>query len=178
MSRRPHTPMPTRPERPVTTNRLYIGIDNGVSGSVGIVCGNHSDFFIMPTFSELSYTKEKKNITRIDTLALKNKLSGFQNVMVLLERPMVNPGRFAATLSAMRALEATLVVIEHLGYARMYIDSKQWQSVMLPKGIKGADALKAASKDIGNRLFPQFKDLYKKDADSILIAEAARRMNW
>jgi hypothetical protein len=162
----------------VRTGRNYVGIDNGVSGSVGIV-GEVTDFFIMPTFSELSYTKEKKNITRIDTNSLILKFGNLtpNNTIVLLERPMVNPGRFAATLSAMRALEATLVVIEQLGFARMYLDSKEWQSVMLPKGIKGSDALKAASKDIGKRLFPQFTKVYKTDADSILIAEYARRSN-
>lgn len=178
MARRPHIALPRRPMRTTETGKTYIGIDNGVTGSIGIISPTITNFFIMPTFSELSYTKEKKNITRIATNALKLRLDGLDNVMVLLERPMVNPGRFAATMTAMRALEATLIVIEQLGYARMYIDSKQWQTVMLPKGIKGADALKAASKDIGSRLFPQFKNLYQKDADSILIAEAARRMNW
>jgi hypothetical protein len=153
-----------------------VGIDNGTTGSVGIV-GSCTQFFLMPTFSELSYTKEKKNITRIDTQMLKMKLSGLNNPIVLLERPMVNPGRFAATLSAMRALEATLIIIEQLGFARMYVDSKQWQTEMLPNGIKGSDKLKSASKDIGKRLFPQFQNLYKTDADSILIAEWARRNN-
>jgi hypothetical protein len=176
MSRRPHHTLPIRPVRPTRTGRDYVGIDNGTSGSVGII-GSRTDFFVMPTFSELSYTKEKKNITRIDTTTLKKRLEGLHNPIVLFERPMVNPGRFAATLSAMRALEATLIVIEQLGYARMYIDSKGWQSEMLPNGIKGSDALKLASKDIGKRLFPQFKDAYKKDADSILIAEWARRGN-
>jgi hypothetical protein len=175
--RRPHIQLPAqiiRPTRP--TIRTYVGIDNGTTGSIGII-GSRTDFFLMPTFLELSYTKEKKNITRVNTEILKERLSGLNNPIVLFERPMVNPGRFAATLSAMRALEATLIIIEQLGYARMYIDSKGWQSEMLPNGIKGSDALKQASKDIGKRLFPQFKDIYAKDADSILIAEWARRTN-
>ena len=47
---------------------------------------------------------------------------------------------------------------------------------MLPKGCKGAE-LKAASKDVGIRLFPQHKEIIvkQKDADSLLIAEWARR---
>ena len=48
---------------------------------------------------------------------------------------------------------------------------------MLPKGIKGADVLKKASLDVGKRLFPQFADKFKGDADGILIAEWARKMN-
>jgi hypothetical protein len=175
MPRRSHPTLPARPVRPVRTGRDYVGIDNGTSGSVGII-GSRTDFFTMPIFTELSYTKEKKNISRINTELLKERLSGLNNPIVLFERPMVNPGRFAATMSAMRALEATLIIVEQLGYARMYVDSKQWQTEMLPNGLKG-DQLKLASKDIGKRLFPQFKDAYKSDADSILIAEWARRSN-
>jgi hypothetical protein len=176
MPRRSHTPLPARPVRPVRTGRTYIGIDNGTSGSVGIIGPEGTKFFSMPIFTELSYTKEKKNITRINTEILKSNIMFLTNPIVLFERPMVNPGRFAATLSAMRALEATLIIIEQLGYARMYVDSKEWQSVMLPNGLKG-EQLKVASKDIGKRLFPQFATAYKKDADSILIAEWARRSN-
>jgi len=54
-----------------------------------------------------------------------------------------------------------------------YIDSKEWQKVLLPKGIKGSDELKKASLDIGKRMFPTLK--IKKDADGLLIAEYLRR---
>ena len=59
----------------------------------------------------------------------------------------------------------------------MYVDSKDWQKVLLPKGTKGSDELKKASLDIGNRLFPQFADNKHKDRDGILIAEYGRRLN-
>ena len=55
------------------------------------------------------------------------------------------------------------------------VDSKEWQGLMLPKGTKGSDDLKLASLSIGSRLFPQFSDQFKKDADGILIAEWAKR---
>jgi hypothetical protein len=58
-----------------------------------------------------------------------------------------------------------------------YTDSKKWQTMLLPQGIKGSDELKKASFDIGCRMFPQHSDLIKrhKDADGILIAEYCRR---
>ena len=89
---------------------------------------------------------------------------------------MVNPKRWAASVSAIRALEATLIIVELLEIPYIYVDSKEWQRELLPKGCKG-DALKTASKDIGCRLFPQHKELIikHKDADGILMAEYCRR---
>jgi hypothetical protein len=62
-------------------------------------------------------------------------------------------------------------------YRIIYIDSKEWQKEMLPKGVKGSDELKKLSLDIGNRLFPQFRDFKHPDRDSLLICEYARRKN-
>ena len=59
----------------------------------------------------------------------------------------------------------------------IYVDSKEWQKVMLPKGVKGSEELKKSSLDIGNRLFPQFEENKHKDRDSLLMAEWARRNN-
>lgn len=160
--------------------KISIGIDNGVSGSIGIIDENGSSFIETPTFSQQNYTKKKANITRIDTKILIEILARFSNTncFVLMERPMVNPQRFQATTSALRSLEATLVVLEQLKLPHAYIDSKEWQKVLLPQGIKGSDELKKASFDIGCRLFPQHEDLIKrhKDADGILIAEYCRRV--
>jgi hypothetical protein len=159
----------------------YIGIDNGVSGSIGCIEGDGSwaDMISMPTFSEQNYTKTKKNITRINSVALKEYLAERGGcVKVFLERPMVNPGRFMATTSALRALESTLIVIESLGYSLQYVDSKEWQKSMLPSGLKGPDELKKASLDIGKRLFPKLSAIIDrhKDADGLLMAEHFRRI--
>jgi len=103
---------------------------------------------------------------------LMGRLIGNSGVFCLLERPMVNPGRFKATASALRALEATLIVLERLNIPFQYIDSKEWQRHLLPKGIE-KDELKKAALDVARRLFPSVQT---KDADSLLIAEYARRM--
>lgn len=87
---------------------------------------------------------------------------------------MINPGRFQASISAVRALEATLITLELLNIPYQYLDSREWQRDILPKGVKGADELKRASLDVGKRLFPQFAHMFKGDADGILIAHWAR----
>ncbi|MFA5753900.1 MAG: hypothetical protein WC905_00880 [Patescibacteria group bacterium] len=159
--------------------KISIGIDNGISGTIGIIEENSSRFINTPTVSEQNYTKKKANITRIDFEEMLKILGPYKgvNCFALLERPMVNPQRFQATTSALRALEATLIVLEYLKLPHAYIDSKEWQKSLLPRGVKGTDELKRASLDIGCRLFPQHETLIKhhKDADGILIAEYCRR---
>lgn len=169
---------------------IYVGIDNGVSGSIAAVTemGVCLLFRPMPVWLAQDYPKKKKNINRIDTRELKGLLCTYivkicspaHPCHVLVERPMVNPTRFTATGSALRALEATLIALEALSLRYEFVDSKQWQKVMLPNDIKGSDLLKIASRDIGIRLFPEFKSAIEKhkDADSLLLAEAARRGRW
>ena len=158
--------------------KIYVGIDNGVTGSISIIKNNEVFYFPIPTKSEQSYTKTKQNITRIDCPKLRNILLEYLpidiRVFCLLERPMVNPGRFKATASALRALEATLIVLEQLAIPFQYIDSKEWQKALLPKGIE-KEELKKVALDVARRLFPQIQT---KDADSLLIAEYAKRMGF
>jgi len=59
---------------------------------------------------------------------------------------MVDPHRFVATASALRALEATLIVIEMLNLEYTYIDSKEWQCEFISSAIMGHEKMKEASK--------------------------------
>jgi hypothetical protein len=160
---------------------LFIGIDNGVTNNgIGAINDKgEARLYKLPIKKELSYTKEAKHISRIDFPELMSlfgdMLADFteHQVKVGLERPMVNSTRFNASLSAIRALEATLIALEESQLPYEYIDSKEWQKHLLPKGLKGSDELKKASLDIGRRLFPSLE--IKKDADGILIAEYLRR---
>lgn len=157
--------------------KTYIGIDNGVTGTIGILSEDCDALFQKtPVFKTQDYTKAKKNIARVLSFNLYELLKGFDpaTTKAVIERPMINPTRFQATISASRCLEAELVVLEVLKIPYEFCDSRDWQKDMLPKGCKGEE-LKKASLDIGNRLFPQFKDVKHPDRDGILIAEWARR---
>ena len=161
-------------------HKTYIAADNGTSGSLSIITESDYFFYPTPTFSEQNYTKTKANITRIDTNKLLEILTPYkENSIMVLERPLVNPGRFKATLCAIRALEATLICLEILKIPYRYIDSKEWQKELLPSGCVG-DELKSASRDIGKRLFPKYADIFikRKEADGMLIAEYARRKGF
>lgn len=164
--------------------KIWIGIDNGTTGTIGIIdeSGKVYHFDKTPTIKGQDYTKMKKNISRINSLELKQLLEMYVPgddliVKVLLERPMVNPTRFQSTVTALRAFEATLVIIETLNFPYQFIDSKEWQKELLPKGIKGSEELKKASLDIGGRLFPNNILHDHNDMDGLLIAEYGRRKN-
>jgi hypothetical protein len=159
--------------------KTYIGVDNGVTGSIAFIfeSDHPAQLHRTPTKKEQSYTKKKQQITRVDWLRFFGLLpSDPQGVRVFIERPYTNLRGLKATVSGMRCLEATLIAIEQAGLSYEYVDSRQWQKEMLPSGLKGPE-LKAASLDVGIRLFPQLREeiIKQKDADALLIAEWARR---
>ena len=160
--------------------KTYIGIDNGVTGSIGIIYTRQgvSVQRHMPVIKCLNYTKSKQFLNRVNGTALTEFLREYHqpcsNTMAAIERPMVNPGRFKATISAVRCLEAVLIVLELLKIPYMYIDSKEWQRELLPSGLQ-KDELKVASMQVGQRLFPHIDFSSFDDADGILIAEYIKR---
>lgn len=156
--------------------RTYIGIDNGTTGSLGIISKNIVEYYPIPIKKELSYTKKKQNITRIDIGKLKNLLK-MPVFFAMIERPMINPTRFKASMSAMRSLEAVVIALEDLGIDYKYIDSKEWQGALLPKEAKGKE-LKVASSIVGARIYPKVIKTIKKqgDADGLLIAHYCKNI--
>ena len=42
--------------------KVFIGIDNGVTGSMGVITENSYNFLKIPVIKELSYTKVKQYI--------------------------------------------------------------------------------------------------------------------
>ena len=158
----------------------FIGIDNGVSGSVCVMQpdGQISMHVPTPVFKALNYQKAKNWVNRVDTKKLRGLLclyvSEGNTCTCLMERPLVNPGRFKATTSALRCLEATLIVLESLGIGVEFTDSRSWQKVLLPSGLEGPE-LKTAALAVVNRMFPARKLTDAGLADGVLIAEYFRR---
>lgn len=160
---------------------LACGIDNGATGSIGVVGVNFEPvLFATPVRKCLDYQKVAKHVTRVDVDELYKQLlitlgDRLPYTKVFMERPLKQPKLFEATCSAMRAHEATLIVLEKLKLPYSFVDSKQWQYEMLPEGIIGSTELKKASMEIGMRKFPRLADDIKKrkEADAILMAQWA-----
>lgn len=160
-------------------SKIYVGIDNGVTsnGIAFIYPDNLAENIKLPVRKHRDYQKKESNLNRVDTLSLRSIFEARinkNNSLAVMERPMVNPRRFSASLSAVRCLEATLVVLDEMQIPYIFIDSKEWQSYCIP-GVVGSDNLKAASLNKALNLFPLIK--FKKDGDSMLIAYYAKQKN-
>lgn len=158
---------------------LWIGIDNGASGTLALLSDFAQPIFMkMPVVKMQDYCKQKKQVSRLDHEELKRIIIGYccygpdeeTQVIVGIERPMVNPKMWKASESAMRFTEATWIVMEQMKIPVVFLASTDWQRGILPKGTKGKEDLKKASLDIGNRLYPQFRDFKHPDRDGLLIA--------
>ncbi len=162
-------------------NIAIIGIDNGVTGAVAIKSTDYENFFPTPVYRDRNYTKKESTVTRVNGPLLYEHLAlacaCSHKVFILLERPLVNPrGFFTATMSAVRCLEAQLVVFEMLQREYMnvyyrYIDSKEWQSAMVPRA-KGTEQLKEASTVRAFMEYPQYSSvLHTQDGDALCILQ-------
>ena len=156
--------------------RVFMGVDNGVSGAITIL--SESGIVLLhiktPIKNCLNYTKKKAFMNRVNFPKLKRILSSWENnctPFCMIERPMVNPMRWVASVSALRCLEASEILLEELQIPYQFIDSKEWQKALLPSGLKGPQ-LKKAALDVAKRLFPKQVIV---NADALLIAEHCRR---
>ena len=170
---------------------IYLGIDNGVTGTIGIIQGEFYNFLKTESFSAQSYTKKKQNISRIHFPSLNlflRELSDIAPVIALLENP-ATVNNFKVIQSSMRCFEATLIALEGNDIPYTCCTSGDWQRELIPdaiainKGLKGkkfakerTERLKTYSKIKGIELCPDKKDLITKhrDADGLLIAEWLR----
>ena len=159
--------------------------DNGTTGTIGWICSPPmvEDMIEVPVKKRASFHKSPRSTTVIDIDALEKALRDMLDrakvkpcdVIAYRERPMINPKRWQASMSASRADEAETIVLERMGIEYHYVDSKAWQRHILPSsGKKGttSDILKAESKDIGCKMFKHLSTIINKhgDADGILGA--------
>lgn len=188
-------------EKDICTNaNVIFGLDNGVTGSLACKFTKfpYIDYIETPVIECNNYTQEIKKINRIDIITLENWFLKHINfgktlyndeikVIVILERPMVNPQRFQQSLIAMRAFEATLIVLEKLNLNYIIIDSKKWQHHFFGNDTTQID-LKKSSENLSIEILTNLEkeNLYelpiselKKsvkrhgDADSLLMCKYA-----
>lgn len=139
----------------------FIGIDNGVSGTIGIIDENGEAVY----FTKTPVKKSKQGGSRVDWQKLETILKDYLPAVCLIERPFTHPKRWKASISAARCDEAQRCVLERLGVKYDHIDSRIWQKVLGHTG-----GLKYASLELGNELYPQYKQSKHPDRDGLLIA--------
>ena len=158
------------------TEQFYIGIDNGVSGGISIIDKNHNLVLCkkMPIERKLYFTKKKKFFNYIAFNELIDILCQHTRSFAYIERPMINPKMFNASLSAFVAYDRVTLALERVGIGFDTIDSKLWQKCFLPPKLKGKE-LKEASIQVAKRLYPNADIKTDGQADSLLIAEFLKR---
>lgn len=143
----------------------YIGIDNGNTGTIGITDKDGS-----PIMFEKTPVHTVNGVHRLDHDKFKEILSRYRGKSIaLIERPMLNPKRWKASISATRCDESMKVILEQLGIPYEQIDSRQWQHQLFT-GVYEHLTTKQASIDLGNQTFPEYKQHKHTDRDGILIA--------
>ena len=159
---------------------IYIGIDNGVSGTIGIIADGKASQNKTPVKKCLNYTKAKQWVNRLDSPLFARIIEmliedhGLEKIHCYMERPMLNPMRWKSSVSAIRCFEATIILLEYFQIGYEVIDSKEWQKELLPSGLEKGE-LKKASKLVAKRLFPYIDFSKMPDGDGILISEYCRR---
>lgn len=167
-----------------TPYRGVLFFDNGTTGTVGWMgYRGMSKMVEVPTKKRASFHKNPRATTVIDIKELERIICNWMDwgytepgaVIAYRERPMINPKRWLASLSAIRADEAETIMLEQMGIKYQYVDSKAWQRHILPSSGKAgttSEILKAESKEIGLKMFRSLSDIIEKhgDADGILGA--------
>jgi hypothetical protein len=151
-----------------------IGIDNGSTGSIGILNVDGAVFESVPTVDYLHYGKRGSISQRLDrsslTKLVEEHVAPMGSARVYIERPFT--GKFVnAVIPAHRFFEATIIVLEDLRVGYEVVDSREWQAEVLGP-IKGSALLKRASRLRGIQLYPRLENAIKShgDADGLLIA--------
>jgi hypothetical protein len=199
--------------REVFMYKYIIGCDNGTTGRYCIMSldGQIIAFEPVPIFNHPGWSKPKKvkktnkegltetkikqtTFNFIDINKLRDawsKIPDLTQTICYLERPAVNyQARWSmqTSLSAFGAWQAVIYVLKDLNIPYEIIDSRQWQTILIPQALgknnkeyvrsqrklgKRNDLLKKAADDFAHNLFPE---ITRKDCDSICIAECFRRI--
>jgi len=158
----------------------FIGIDNGCTGSIGIINSDTNEMVFKPTPNKkvLDFqTTSKKYVTRVDFDELCTVLMTccLDETKVMVEIPLMNPHLWKASISAVRALETTWIALEKSDLSFEFISVHKWRKRFIPgytSTMKAAEAKKLGM-EIAIRKFPALADEFRKhgDPDGLLIAE-------
>ena len=165
---------------------LFLGIDNGVSGSMTIMdaTGRVLLYEHVPTYKEVKWTKPKTTktksgkktvkhdyITLVDIDAMQRILVKYtslvSDVYCFLERPAIS---YAAAWSMQTSISAGMswayvtYVLKKLKINRTDIDSKMWQKAFIPEatGEKNKEYMKTLKAGERNKLLKEASDMFAK----------------
>jgi hypothetical protein len=145
----------------------YMGIDNGVSGSIGILRDGVPELIAAREYTRVK--PKRKNALECDPFRLIQILDEAKPYGVVLERPF--RGQFRNTeVSAAHFDSVVRTILETKGIPFIQVDSKKWQGPLL--GVVKAGETKSTSMSLGKRRWPtlaaEIED--QGDADALFMA--------
>jgi hypothetical protein len=167
-----------------TTDPIYVGIDPGASGAIGLLCENYHAAFSIPTVEvNRGQVKTKSGKPAKTTVPVySNILEVFtilndlkpEDLRVCLEQPppTLGPGKARAEVILARHYAIWPLYLASLGWSLEEVAPSKWKREM---GLWGKS--KEDGRQMAQKLFPR-ADLGGDDGDkaeSLLIAEWKRR---
>jgi hypothetical protein len=163
---------------------LYCFIDNGSTGFIAILNENGSilHFSKVPVSKVLLYTKTRQTFNLVASNELKSIIASTiskskdKTIQIALERPAINPRRGTNSIKYSFAnwLVVDQLISVEMGLFCETVDSKKWQSKMLPTHNTGET--KKVAKQIVQRVFPGISvKIPSGGEDALLGAEWLRR---
>jgi crossover junction endodeoxyribonuclease RuvC len=163
-----------------TDENLFVGIDPGVTGAIGMVCGKKAGAVDIPTFTAVRSGKTKKGNDKTKTefdlpsiAELFDVLGKVPNRAVALERQLIMPGERAYTAFRVGyGYGIWPLFLAALGFQVEEVMPSKWKKEMGLGKDKGMSRKKAMS------LFPKVPLGLVKDhnrAEALLLAEWLRR---
>ena len=166
---------------------LYIGIDPGAEGAVGLICGKYHFCFSIPTAKVVRGKKKTKKGNPmmmtvpdyqgiLDLFGLINTVVIPADVRACLEQspPSMGPGRQYAEILLARHYATWPLYLLSLGWSLEEVSPSKWKEAM---GLSNKD--KETGRQMAAKMFPRANVSGDKGdkAEALLLAEWKRRLD-
>lgn len=170
-----------------SSSGVYVGIDNGSTGSIGYMAGTYTSLLPMSKLCR-RYTGNKKGTgLELDPLEFYRYISNIQKEhgkirMLAIEKPFTNPGQVMTMVAARGMFSAIQAILEILAVPYIVVGAQEWQKKFLNGEVtatanKGEKETKLRSRILGSQRWPELADPIKhqKDADALWLALHAKQ---
>lgn len=166
---------------------VYVGIDNGSTGSIGYMAGTYTSLLPMTEMCR-RYTGNRKGTgLELDPITFDDYIKQIQKVhghieMVAIEKPFTNPRNVMTMVAARGMFAAIQAILELNRVPYIVVGAQEWQKKFLNGAVtaeanKGEKETKLRSRILGSQRWPELANPIKrqKDADALWLALHAKQ---
>lgn len=163
--------------------KLYVGIDPGTQGAVGLITGKYAYALSLPTTKVKRGKRNRNEFVLSEIVSWFKRLSAFKydgyGISVILERPLAMGGTYGGGRGG---IYSAMIQGENFGMWPLFLTSLELvPTIVVPhvwKKAMGLTKVKDKSREMAMKLFPNLDFKFKKDhdkAEAVLMAEYLRR---